>query len=139
MADRADRAAGAVLRVLGVEAAPALRAKVADEIRRVMGEPDRPAPALQPMTQVQRETLVWWGDYIQAHKVAPTMQEAGDHFGVSKVSVHERVLALVKKGHMIRSDAGTRRYVIAPGVDVEAYRSGAIVAARPASAAVSDE
>jgi repressor LexA len=56
-----------------------------------------------PLTPKQLRVLTFIRDYTHAHGYAPTMQELGDEFGVSKVTVFEHVAALQKKGYLRRS------------------------------------
>jgi repressor LexA len=56
-----------------------------------------------PLTPKQLRVLTFIRDYTHAHGYAPTMQELGDEFGVSKVTVFEHVAALQKKGYLRRA------------------------------------
>lgn len=57
----------------------------------------------QPLTPKQLRVLTFIRDYTHAHGYAPTMQELGDEFGVSKVTMFEHIAALQKKGYLRRS------------------------------------
>ncbi len=56
-----------------------------------------------PLTPKQLRVLTFIRDYTHANGYAPTMQELGDEFGVSKVTVFEHVSSLQKKGYLRRS------------------------------------
>jgi len=56
-----------------------------------------------PLTPKQLRVLTFIRDFTHTHGYAPTMQELGDEFGVSKVTVFEHVAALQKKGYLKRS------------------------------------
>jgi repressor LexA len=57
----------------------------------------------QPLTPKQLRVLTFIRDFSHAHGYAPTMQELGDEFGVSKVTVFEHVTALQRKGYVRRT------------------------------------
>jgi repressor LexA len=57
----------------------------------------------QPLTPKQLRVLTFVRDYTHTHGYAPTMQELGDEFGVSKVTMFEHITALQKKGYLRRS------------------------------------
>jgi repressor LexA len=56
-----------------------------------------------PLTPKQLRVLTFIRDFTHARGYAPTMQELGDEFGVSKVTVFEHVAALQRKGYLRRS------------------------------------
>jgi repressor LexA len=56
-----------------------------------------------PLTPKQLRVLTFIRDFTRARGYAPTMQELGDEFGVSKVTVFEHVTALQRKGYLKRS------------------------------------
>ena len=56
-----------------------------------------------PLTPKQLRVLTFIRDFTHARGYAPTMQELGDEFGVSKVTVFEHIAALQKKGYLRRS------------------------------------
>ena len=60
----------------------------------------RPPP---PLTPKQLRVLTFIRDFIRARGYAPTMQELGDEFGVSKVTMFEHIGALQRKGYLRRS------------------------------------
>lgn len=56
-----------------------------------------------PLTPKQLRVLTFIRDFIHANGYSPTMQELGDEFGVSKVTVFEHVAALQKKRYLRRT------------------------------------
>ncbi len=56
-----------------------------------------------PLTPKQLRVLTFIRDFTHARGYAPTMQELGDEFGVSKVTVFEHIAALQRKGYLKRS------------------------------------
>jgi repressor LexA len=56
-----------------------------------------------PLTPKQLRVLTFIRDFTHTRGYAPTMQELGDEFGVSKVTVFEHVAALQAKGYLRRS------------------------------------
>ncbi len=56
-----------------------------------------------PLTPKQLRVLTFIRDFTRAYGYAPTMQELGDEFGVSKVTVFEHIAALQKKGYLRRT------------------------------------
>jgi len=63
--------------------------------------PSKREPA--PLTPKQLRVLKFIRDFIRTRGYSPTMQELGDHFKVSKVTVFEHVVALQKKGYLRRT------------------------------------
>lgn len=59
---------------------------------------------MQTVTPRQMDILKFVRDYRARHGYSPTMQETGDHFDLSKVTVFEHVGALEKKG-LLRREA----------------------------------
>ncbi len=57
---------------------------------------------MQPVTPRQLEILQLIQNYRMQHGYSPTMQEIGDHLGLTKVTVFEHVGALEKKGLLSR-------------------------------------
>lgn len=53
-------------------------------------------------TRKQRDLLEFVGSYQRDHGVSPTLEEIGEHFGISRVTAHQHVGALVKKGAVRR-------------------------------------
>lgn len=56
-----------------------------------------------PLTPKQLRVLTFIRDFTRARGYAPTMQELGDEFGVSKVTVFEHIAALQRKRYLRRS------------------------------------
>jgi repressor LexA len=56
-----------------------------------------------PLTPKQLRVLTFIRDFTHTRGYAPTMQELGDEFGVSKVTVFEHIAALQRKGYLRRS------------------------------------
>ncbi len=59
---------------------------------------------MQTITPRQMDILRFLRDYRARHGYSPTMQEIGDHLGLSKVTVFEHVVALAKKRLLLRGD-----------------------------------
>ncbi|MFP4054631.1 MAG: transcriptional repressor LexA [Phycisphaerae bacterium] len=57
---------------------------------------------MQTVTPRQLEILRYIRDFRNRHGYSPTMQEMGDHLGLTKVTVFEHVKALERKGLLIR-------------------------------------
>ena len=57
---------------------------------------------MQPVTPRQLEILQLIQQFRMQHGYSPTMQEIGDHLGLTKVTVFEHVGALEKKGLLLR-------------------------------------
>ena len=93
-----------------------------------------------PLTPKQLRVLTFIRDYTRANGYAPTMQELGDEFGVSKVTVFEHVAALQRKGYLRRSKHKARSLRLSENIafaDERATRlplAGAIAAGRPIEA-----
>lgn len=67
------------------------------------------SPVLTPR---QMQVLRFVRDYRDRHGYSPTMQELADHFGVSKVTVFEHVVALERKGLLRRLPHKARSLVL---------------------------
>ena len=70
-----------------------------------------------PLTPKQLRVLTFIRDFTHARGYAPTMQELGDEFGVSKVTVFEHVAALQKKGYLKRSKHKARSLRLSSKID----------------------
>ncbi|HOF19330.1 MAG TPA: transcriptional repressor LexA [Phycisphaerae bacterium] len=57
---------------------------------------------MQPVTPRQLEILRFIRDFRNHNGYSPTMQEIGDHFHLTKVTVFEHVAALERKGWLLR-------------------------------------
>lgn len=62
------------------------------------------------LTSKQIEVLRFFRDYFREHGIAPTLEEAAEAFGVSKITIFEHLGHLEKKG-AIRRDRGMSRAV----------------------------
>ena len=70
------------------------------------------------MTPRQLQVLRYIRDYRNQHGYSPTMQEIGDHLGLTKITAFEHVGALVKKGLLRRgSRYKARSLQVASGVE----------------------
>lgn len=49
-------------------------------------------------TKKQHEILTFISNYQREHSISPTLEEIAEHMGVSKITIHEHIAALVKKG-----------------------------------------
>lgn len=56
------------------------------------------------LTGKQEQTLDYIFDYIQENRVAPTIREVGDYFGISPKAAYDRIMALKIKGFVDSSD-----------------------------------
>jgi repressor LexA len=92
------------------------------------------------LTPKQLRMLTYIRDYINAHGYAPTMQELGDEFGVSKVTVFEHIVALQKKGYLRRGRHKARSLQLSGDIAFPDERptrlplAGTIAAGRPIEA-----
>lgn len=77
-------------------------------------EPDRPT-----LTQKQLGVLRYFRDFRREHGISPTLEEAAEHFGVSKITVYEHLNQLVKKGAVHRDKAKARAVSILYDPDAE--------------------
>jgi len=64
---------------------------------------------MQPVTPRQLEILQLIQSFRMQHGYSPTMQEIGDHLGLTKVTVFEHVGALEKKGLLLRGPKHSAR------------------------------
>ena len=62
------------------------------------------------LTPKQYATLVWVRAYWASHGYGPSLHEAAHEFGVSYVTIYERMQALVTKGAMKNSKGRARAY-----------------------------
>lgn len=54
------------------------------------------------MTELQQKTYEWVRLYIVEQGIAPKLDEIAEHFGVSKITIHERINRLVEQGKLVR-------------------------------------
>lgn len=84
------------------------------EIRKLQGEQaiERAMEAERKPTQVQLDTLTFMRSYMGAHGgVPPTLREIREHFGLRSLkAVHDRLVALEKKGLAQRMPSTTRNW-----------------------------
>ena len=64
------------------------------------------------LTEKQIRVLRYFRDYRQEHSIAPTLQEAAQALGVSKITIHEHLNQLSKKGAIHRDRAKARAVAI---------------------------
>ncbi|MCB9833686.1 MAG: transcriptional repressor LexA [Planctomycetes bacterium] len=62
------------------------------------------------LTKKQAQILAWLETYVDDRGYAPTMEEIGEHFGVSPVTAYEHVKALEAKG-AIRTERNRARSI----------------------------
>lgn len=70
------------------------------------------------LTPKQLHVLTRIRDLRAACGYSPTMQELADELGVSKVTVFERVEALIKKGALLRDPNKARSLVVDPSIEL---------------------
>lgn len=97
------------------------------------------------LTEKQIRVLRYFRDYRQEHGIAPTLDEAAQALGVSKITIHEHLNQLSKKGAIHRDRAKARAVAILYDPDAEAADAhddpiptlplvGSIAAGRPIDA-----
>ena len=98
-------------------------------------------PGRGPMmlTEKQLGVLRYFRDYRREHGISPTLEEAAEHFGVSKITVHEHLRQLVAKGAVHRDKAKARAVAVLYDPDEEDRAEavpvlGTIAAGRPIEA-----
>lgn len=64
------------------------------------------------LTEKQIRVLRYFRDYRQEHGIAPTLEEAAQALGVSKITIHEHLNQLSKKGAIHRDRAKARAVAI---------------------------
>ena len=60
------------------------------------------------LTEKQIRVLRYFRDYRREHGIAPTLDEAAQALGVSKITIHEHLNQLTKKGAIHRDRAKAR-------------------------------
>ena len=60
------------------------------------------------LTAKQLEVLRFIRDYRREQAIAPTLEEMASHFGVSKITIHEHLTHLARKGAIYRAKARAR-------------------------------
>jgi repressor LexA len=97
------------------------------------------------LTEKQIRVLRFFRDYRQEHGISPTLAEAAQALGVSKITVHEHLNQLTKKGAVQRDRAKARAVAILYDPDADELSStedgipslplvGRIAAGRPIEA-----
>ncbi len=95
------------------------------------------------LTQRQLQVLRYFRDYRRERGIAPTLEEAAEHLGVSKITVFEHVNQLVRKGAVHRDKAKARAVAVLYDPDAEISEDvdggtvpilGTIAAGRPIEA-----
>ena len=76
------------------------------------------------LTPKQQKVLQVIQDYQRQFGRSPTMQEMGDAIGVTKVTIHEHVSELVRKGVLLREAHRARSLIINPEVELPGPSSG---------------
>lgn len=96
------------------------------------------------LTEKQAKVLRFFRDYRQEHGISPTLEEASQALGVSKITIHEHLRHLEAKGAVQRNRAKARSVAIlydpdggafgAPVTVPELRMVGTIAAGRPIEA-----
>ncbi len=74
------------------------------------------------LTRRQLDVLRFVRDYLREHALAPTLDEIAERFGVSKVTVHEHLAHLERKGWIRREHGRSRAISLVRDPDLpEAY------------------
>lgn len=101
--------------------------------------------ATRPATPRQSQILTYARDYTREHGYSPTLQELGDHLGISKVTVFEHLTTLEDRGLVVRDKHKARSLTLAPHLELPDERptmlplAGRIAAGRPIEAVEGDE
>ena len=77
------------------------------------------------LTEKQIRVLRYFRDYRKEHGIAPTLDEAAQALGVSKITIHEHLNQLTKKGAIHRDRAKARAVAILYDPDAEELDHGA--------------
>lgn len=95
------------------------------------------------LTEKQLRVLRYFRDFRREHGISPTLEEAAEHLGVSKITVYEHLKQLAKKGAVHRDKAKARAVAILYDPDAEVVSPeepttfpilGTIAAGRPIEA-----
>jgi repressor LexA len=97
------------------------------------------------LTEKQIRVLRFFRDYRREHSISPTLEEAAQALGVSKITIHEHLNQLTKKGAVHRDRAKARAVAILYDPDADESSSsedaipklplvGTIAAGRPIEA-----
>ncbi len=107
--------------------------------------PKKKAPQHKQLTPKQLAVLTFLRDYERQHGYAPTLQEAADHFEVTKVTIFEHLSVLTKKGYLKRLPHKARAVKITAQADFPDERPtriplvGRIAAGLPLDAVEDDQ
>lgn len=71
------------------------------------------------LTPKQLEVARFIAEYRRERKVSPTLQEIGDHFGVSKITIYEHVQELERKGAIRKERYRSRAISLDPALEVQ--------------------
>ena len=71
------------------------------------------------LTEKQINVLRFFRDYRKEHGIAPTLEEAAEALGVSKITIHEHLNQLTRKGAIHRDKAKARAVAILWDPDAE--------------------
>ena len=77
------------------------------------------------LTEKQIGVLRFFRDYRREHGIAPTLEEAAEFLGVSKITVYEHLNQLIKKGAVRRDKAKARSVTLLYDPDEEWAEEGA--------------
>jgi repressor LexA len=77
------------------------------------------------LTEKQIRVLRYFRDYRREHGIAPTLDEAAKALGVSKITIHEHLNQLTKKGAIHRDRAKARAVAILYDPDADDQGEGA--------------
>jgi repressor LexA len=76
------------------------------------------------LTEKQIRVLRFFRDYREEHRLSPTLEEAAAALGVSKITVHEHVSQLIKKGAVRRDKAKARSVTVLYDPDQQRFTGG---------------
>lgn len=64
---------------------------------------------LDPLSPCMTDTFKWFLEYVRLQGFSPTLAEMANNFGVSRVTMFERVEVLIAKGHLYRNKRYAQR------------------------------
>lgn len=68
---------------------------------------------MRPLTLKQYRVLEAFKAYYEEHGVSPRLSDLCEELGISKAAVHEHLLALTRKGRLVRHARSERNYKLA--------------------------
>jgi len=86
------------------------------------------------LTPKQRELLIFIRRFLASHGYAPTLREMAEHFGVSRITIHERLRNLEKRGALRRMKYRSRAIELSKPRRVVLPHAGYIAAGQPIEA-----